>query len=132
MRKLGQELSGLINSLGADATKFVRIADNNSIYEQAIKKIWIQREAADMILANTNGFYIVEDKTPKKGPDKEKPYMVCEIVASDPIVRSELNARREILQLYLIDAGLQFEDLRILPARRGMRGRHPFGKREDF
>ncbi len=44
----------------------------------------------------------------------------------EPLVRSEMDARREFMALRLRDRGLSFHELRIIPARRGMRQRHPF------
>lgn len=129
MRKLAGELSKLIGSLEGDAARFMRIALNNDAYRQAVRKLWGE-EAAQLILESTNAFYVREDAAPRKGPDKDKPYIICEVCSQDPLVRSELDARRELLHLELRERGLAFEELRIIPARGNMRSRHPFREQE--
>ena len=125
MKKLGAELSKLIDTLEGDAARFMRIALNNEAYRASVRALW-PADAARFILDNTNAFYIREDKAPRKGPDKDKPYVVCEVCSQDPMARSELDARRELLHLELRRRGLTCEEMCIIPARGGMRSRHPF------
>lgn len=129
MRKLAGELSKLIGTLEGDAARFMRIALNNDAYRQAVRTLWGE-EAARFILDSTNAFYVREDTAPRKGPDKDKPYIVCEVCSQDPMVRSELDTHRELLHLELRKRGLAFEELRIIPARGTMRSRHPFREQE--
>ncbi len=126
MMKLGAELSRIINSLDGDAAKFMSIALNNERYREAVHAIWPDVAAARLILEGTNGFYVREDTAPRKGPDKDTPYMVCVVCASDALIRSELDTHRELLHLKLRQLGIESEELRIVPARRGMKARHPF------
>ncbi|WP_165060167.1 hypothetical protein [Adlercreutzia sp. ZJ154] len=125
MKKLAGELSKVISNLDGDAGKFMRIARNNDCYKQAVNTIW-NKNAACLILENTNAVYIREDPAPRKGPDKDKPYIVCEVCSQDSMVRSELDTHRELLHLELRKLGLNFEELRIKPSRGAMRSRHPF------
>lgn len=125
MKSLAGELSKIVSHLDGDAGRFMRIALNNECYRQAVAVVWDKR-AARLILDSTNAFYVRADDSPRKGPDKDKPYIVCEICTQDPMVRSELDTHRELLHLELRKAGLEFEELRIKPARGNMRLRHPF------
>ena len=70
MKKLGAELSKLIDTLEGDAARFMRIALNNEAYRASVRALW-PADAARFILDNTNAFYIREDKAPRKGPDKD-------------------------------------------------------------
>lgn len=128
MPRLSTELKKVIGNLDGDAAKFFKIAQNNERYKQAVRDIWLDDAPVELILAHTNAFYVRKDETPRKGPDKDKPYIVCEICADDPLVRSELDTHRELLQLALKKQGMDFEEIRIIPARRGMKNRHPFIK----
>ena len=131
MQNLSDCLEKLLRDLNADAAKFLRIAKNNDAYAEAIRALWPDEKAAQLILDHTNAFYIRNDERPRKGPDKDKPYIVCEVCIDDPLVRSEIDTHRELLQLHLRGAGLSFEELRIIPARRGMKKRHPFIKKNE-
>lgn len=128
--KLGAELSKIVNHLDGDAAKFMSIALNNQRYREAVHTVWSDEAAARLILEGTNGFYLREDTAPRKGPDKDKPYMVCVVCAADALIRSELDTHRELLHLALRQRGLQIEEVRIVPARRGMKAKHPFRENE--
>ena len=54
------------------------------------------------------------------------PHILCEICIDDPLVRSEINFRQEMLRLDLAYEGLHFDELRIKPSKFGMKDRHPF------
>lgn len=126
MKRIGQELSRIIGSLDGDAARFMSVALNNERYREAVRSVWADPDAARLILEGTNGFYVREDTSPRKGPRKDEPYMVSVVCAADALIRSELDAHRELLHLKLREAGMQTEELRIVPARRGMKERHPF------
>lgn len=126
MMSLGGELSKVIGALDGDAAKFMSIALNNDRYRQAVRAVWPREEQARMILDGTNGFYIRQDTSPRKGPGKDEPYMVCTVCAEDALIRAELDTHRELLHLKLRQLGIQTEELRIVPARRGMKAKHPF------
>ncbi len=126
VQSISEYLQRYLSELDGDVAKFVRIARNNDIYLQSVLTIWTSKEAARLILDHTNAFYVRRDDRPRKGPDKDKPYIVCEICIDDPLVRSELDTHRELLQIVLFQNGLSFDELKLIPARQGMRKRHPF------
>lgn len=115
-----------MDSLDADSAKFVQIALNNAKYRDAVKSIWKDAEASQLILDHTNAFYVRVDELPKKGFPADADYVVCEVCVDDALVRSELDAHRELLQFALRSNGLSFEEFRIVPSRHGMKSRHPF------
>lgn len=119
-------INEFLESMGEDYKKMARINSNNSVYRYAITSIWKDEAASKTILDHTNAFYIRQDTKRRKGPDKDKPYMVCEICTDDPVVRSELDTHKELLALALRTNGLSFEELRLLSAKGNMRKRHPF------
>lgn len=111
-----------------EGTKARNAAKYLDAYRRAvILRTWRNSpEAAKLILDHTNAFYVRKDDTPRKGPDKDVPRIVCEICTDDSIVRSEIDLKREMLQLDLAYEGLHFDELRIKPAKFGMKSRHPF------
>lgn len=130
MQRIGSALAKVIGNLDGDAAKFMSVALNNQRYRQAVCELW-PPEAARFILDSTNAFYIREDASPRKGPRKDEPFVVGIVCASDALVRSELDTHRELLHLKLRQLGMAIEELRIVPARRGMRDRHPFREEEN-
>lgn len=131
MKSLSNCIEQLMESLDADSAKLLQIATNNAKYKQAVESIWKDSEASGLILAHTNAFYVRVDELPKKGFPADADYVVCEVCVDDALVRSELDAHRELLQFALRINGLRFEEFRIIPARHGMRSRHPFVDRES-
>lgn len=126
MQSLSRLLITLVDELGGDTAKFAAIARNNIAYRMAVKNIWRDEQSRKLIFDHTNAFYIREDKTPRKGTDKDKPYIVCDIVLDDGLVRSEIDTHRELLMAHLLNEGLRFEKINIIPAKGNMRKRHPF------
>lgn len=115
-----------MRSLDADSAKLARIAVNNNHYRRAVCGIWKDEEAAGMILGHTNAFYVRECSTPRRGAAEPGANVVAEVCVDDPLVRSEIDTHRELLQFALRSNGLSFDELRVVPARRGMKDRHPF------
>lgn len=131
MKKLSSSIDSLIKELCPDAGKLLSASKRNAAYIEAVRKVWADPMASGMILDHTNAFYVMEDPRPKKGAYKDKPYIISEVCIDDPAVRAEVDARRELLALALRQNGLTFEELHIKPARRGMRGRHPFREEKE-
>lgn len=126
---LNTELNRLLGELSPDMAKMVRIAHYKEAYVSAVRKTWRENpDGARYILEHTNAFYIRKDDRPRKGPEKDKPHILCEVVVDDPIVRSELNMRQEMLRLSLAYDDIHFDEFRIIPAKLGMRNRHPFAQ----
>lgn len=126
LQSLSHCISELMRSLDADSAKLARIAVNNNHYRNAVRGIWKDAQAARMILDHTNAFYVRRDDSPRKGVPEGGAYVVSEVCVDDPLVRSELDTHRELLQFALRSNGLSFDELKIVPSRRGMKGRHPF------
>ncbi len=126
MKSLSNCISQLLNSLDADSAKLARIAANNNRYRDAVRGIWKDADASSMILMHTNAFYVRRDEAPHKGATEANPYIICEVCVDDPLIRSELDTHKELLQFALRSNGLSFDELKIKPARRGMKDRHPF------
>lgn len=132
MATLGRELSQIIKDMNPDAAKFMRISRYRLAYVDAVRRTWADNPAAaELILDHTNAFYIRKDDKPRKGPDKDKPYIVAEAYLDDSMLLSELNARREMVKLALAYEDIHVEEFRIIGSRMGMRKRHPFAKREE-
>lgn len=126
MKSISSYIREYLKTLDADSAKIARIAMNNSIYRKAVESIWKDKQASSLILDETNAFYVRNDERLHKGNPEGKPYIVSEICCGDPLVRSELDTHKELLEFALRTNGLTFEELRIIPARRDMRKRHPF------
>ena len=124
MLKLSDSIQSFIKASGKDVQGMMAAAKAKTAYKDAVEHVWKERVASEMILSHTNAVYIRNDTTPRKGPDKDKPYIVFEICIDDPTVRSEVDNMRGLLEISLRRAGLTFEELRLIPARRGMRKRH--------
>lgn len=115
-----------MESLDVDSAKHMQIALNNSRYREAVKAIWKDEDASKLVLEHTNAFYIRIDEKPHKGFPADEDFVVCEVCIDDALIRSEVDAHRELLEFALRSNGLAFEEFRIIPARHGMRKRHPF------
>lgn len=126
VKDLSKSIANLVTSLGGSETGISDVMANNAAYASAVREIWKTEAASRLILDHTNAFYVRKDERPRKGPDKEKPHVLCDICMDEPLIRSEMDARKEMLSLALKARGLTFDEIRIIPARRGMRQRHPF------
>ena len=95
LRNLSSSLDSLVTDLIPDADSALKVRSNNSAYVAAVREVWSSEVAARLVLDHTNAFYVRKDETPRKGPDKDKPYIVCEVCLDEPLIRSEMDARRE-------------------------------------
>ena len=128
MQPLSKLITKQIGELGGNPALFASITKNNTNYKSAIKKIWRDKRTSEFILSHTNAFYIRKDTRPKKGKDKDKDHYLAEIVIDDAVVRSEVDTHREMIFAHLLNAGVNIEEIKIIPAKGNMRKRHPFGK----
>lgn len=131
VKDLSKSLANLVTSLGGEEAGIANVMSNNAAYVAAVRDIWPTESASRLILDHTNAFYVRKDDRPRKGADKDKPRILCEICLDEPLIRSEMDARKEMLSLSLRERGLTFDEIRIIPARRGMRQRHPFRDPDD-
>lgn len=125
---LADGLQDFYRSADPDGVKALKVARNLETYKRAVVlRTWRDNpECAKLVLGHTNAFYIRKDDAPRKGVDKNVPYILCEVCIDDPLVRSEVNFRQEMLRLDLAYEGLHFDELRVKPSKFGMKDRHPF------
>ena len=129
MARLGTEIANVLRNLSADSARMVRVNQVRQAYARAVRKVWKGNPGAvRLILEHTNAVYVRQDDRPRKGPDKDKPYILCEVYSDDSMVRAELDTWQQILQLSLVEQGIRFDEFRIFPSKLGMKERHPFQK----
>lgn len=126
VKDLSKSLANLVTSLGGEDAGIANVMSNNAAYAAAVRDLWPVASASRLILDHTNAFYVRKDERPRKGANKDEPRILCEVCLDEPLIRSEMDARKEMLSLALKERGLAFDEIRIIPARRGMRQRHPF------
>lgn len=129
MAKLGTEMGFLMSELSADASRMMRIERMRQTFARAVRKLWAGNPTAvRLILGHINAVYVRKDDRPRKGPDKAKPFYVCEIYSDDSTVRAELDNWRQLLQMALHEQGIRVDEFRLLPSKFGMKERRPFEK----
>lgn len=132
MARLGDGLQQLLQGLGeqgAQAAKSRRVAEVHVRWRMATEAVY--GPSAPLILDHTNAVYIMR---PDKANDpaaarvpRGKTLLV--VYCDDAMVRSDLDARQEMLKMHLNRQGEHVEAFSIKPARFDMKARHPF--RED-
>ncbi len=124
MQHLGAGIEHQIAHFDPQSEKAFKVARNNAAFEAAVRQAWADNpDAAEYLLAHTNSLFFAKDEALRKGAGKDVDRYVMGVYLDDPMARSELNARREVLTLFLMRAGLRFDELRIIPATMGMRER---------
>ena len=124
MQSLKTGLDHQIAHFGEESAKAFKVARNNAAFERAVQQTWSENpDAADYVLAHVNSLYFAKDDALRKGEAKAHERYVLGVYLDDPMARSELNARREVLMLHLMRQGLRFDELRIIPSTMGMRER---------
>lgn len=127
MESLSTLSKQFLGSLGPEAAKMMRIQQIKERYRVAVKRTWRDNPAAaDLVLAHTNGMYVTKDDRLRTGPDKHKDRIIFGVYLDDPVVRTEFDARQQLLVFALHQEGMGFDELRILPAKWDMRQRHAF------
>lgn len=129
MARLSTEIAFVLSELSSDAGRMMRIEHMRQAFARAIRKLWANNPATvRFVLSHINAVYIRKDDKPRKGPDKDKPFYVCEVYSDDSGVRAELDNLRQILEMNLHEQGLSFDEFRIFPSKFGMKERHPYEK----
>lgn len=127
MPELSGEITSLVGDMGPEALKKMRIASYRSSFEKAVRAVWRHDPfAADYVLAHVNGFYIHKDDTPRKSAFRSRDHILCTIYADDGTIRSDIDARQELLRLALARENIHYDELRILPSKFDMRTRRPY------
>ena len=123
---LNIELGRLMARTMPESAYALRVQQCQQAYERAVRRTWQQSpDGAELVLAHTNAYSVRKDERPRKGPVGGLP-LLGEVCIDDSLVRSEVNARREMLRLALACEDVPVEELRIIASRRGMKERHPF------
>lgn len=129
MARLGDGLQKLLNNLGeqgAQAAKSRRVAEVHMRWRVATEAVY--GPSAPLVLDHTNAVYIMR-------PDKANDPMAARVpqgktllvvYCDDAMVRSDLDARQEMLKMHLNRQGEHVEAFSIKPARFDMKARHPF------
>ena len=127
MQSLSSGMQGFMATLGPEAARAMHIQQIRDRYRAAVQRTWSDNPAAArMVLAHTNGMYLQKDDRRRIGPDKHKDRIIFGVYLDDPVVRTEFDARQQLLALALRQEGMGFDELRILPATRDMRHRRAF------
>ncbi len=127
MPELGGEITSLVGDFGPEAARKMRIASYRAAFAQAVRHVWRHDPlAADYVLAHVNGFYIHKDDTPRKSAFRDRDHILCTVYADDGTIRSDIDARQELLRLALAREGIHYDELRILPSKFDMRARRPY------
>lgn len=127
MPSLSKGMQGFMASLGPEAARAMRVQQIRDRYKAAVQRAWSDSpEAARLVLAHTNGMYVAKDERRRTGPDKHKDRIVFDVYLDDAVVRTEFDARQQMLALALRQEGMSFDELRILHAKGDMRHRHAF------
>lgn len=127
MANLGDVMRRVVDDSIPNGAYALKVARYRAAYLRAVRATWSHSAAAaEMVLDHTNAFYVRRDDRPRIGPDADKPYIVGEVCIHDSTVRSEVNARLEMLKGALMDEGVDVDDLRIVTSTWGMKRRHPF------
>lgn len=127
MESAATGLTNLLAQLDPEQAKLFKTAENNVRFKEAVRRTWADNpDAAEFLLAHTNALYFAKDETPRKGPGKDEDRFVLGAYLDDSTARAELNARRERLQFAAAQEGIHVDEIRILPAQRGVKERHLF------
>ena len=129
MADLGSGLQQLLRSLGAagaQAARSQRVAEVHVRWKCAVEAVY--RDSASLVLDHTNGVYIMKPEQ-ANGPmaarvPAGKTLLV--VYCDDAMIRSDIDARQEMLKIRLNEQGEHVALFSIKPARFDMKARHPF------
>lgn len=129
MAQLGEGLQQLLSALGeqgAQAARSRRVAEVHVRWKNAVEAVY--GPSCELILDHTNAVYIMR-------PDQANDPMAARVpqgktllvvYSDDAMVRSDLDARQEMLKMHLNRQGEHVEAFSIKPSRFDMKARHPF------
>lgn len=125
MHHISQESRQLLKNMPPEFAKTLGLMPLYRTFIDGVRATWADNPAAaEYLLDKVNAVYLRTDQ-PKGGRLRDQPVRVFEVMLSDAISRSELNARRESLRLNLALRGITCDDFRIGASKRGMLQRHP-------
>lgn len=127
MENLFTGVQRVVASWGPEAEAALKRARNKDRFRAAVEHTWKTRpDVARFILMHTNGIYIAEDKRPRRGPDRDRPWWVFGIYLDDTKARAEVDTWQAKLLECLRIEGFSIDELRFLPAKWDMRQRKLF------
>lgn len=132
MARLGDGLQQLLKNLGeagAQAARAQRVAEVHVRWRRAVEAVY--RSSAALVLDHTNAVYIMRPDQANDPMSARVPKgrTLLVVYCDDAMIRSDLDARQEMLKIRLNEQGEHVEAFSIKPARFDMKARHPF--RED-
>lgn len=135
MARLGDGLQQLLKNLGqagVQAARSQRVAEVHVRWCRAVEAVY--RTSAPLVLDHINAVYIMR-------PDQANDPMAAHVpqgrtllvvYSDDAMIRSDLDARQEMLKIRLNEQGEHVEAFSIKPARFDMKARHPFRERAQL
>ncbi len=125
MRHISHESQMLLKDMPPQFAKALGLMPLYRTFIAVVRATWADNPAAaEYLLDKVNAVYLRTEQ-PRGGRLRDVPTKVFEVMLSDAMSRSELNARRESLKLNLALQGIACDELRIGASRRGMLQRHP-------
>lgn len=125
MRHVSLESQTLLKDMPSQFAKTLGLMPLYRTFIDGVRATWADNPAAaEYLLDKVNAVYLRTEQ-PRGGRLRDMPTTVFEVMLSDAMSRSELNARRESLKLNLALRGVSCDELRIGASKRGMLQRHP-------
>ena len=129
MVDLGIGLQQLLRSLGAagaQAARSQRVAEVHVRWKCAVEAVY--RDSASLVLDHTNGVYIMKPEQANDPMAARVPAgkTLLVVYCDDAMIRSDIDARQEMLKIRLNKQGEHVALFSIKPARFDMKARHPF------
>lgn len=129
MADLGSGLQQLLRSLGASgvqAARSQRVAEVHVRWKCAVEAVY--RDSAPLVLDHTNGVYIMKPEQANDPMAARVPAgkTLLVVYCDDAMIRSDIDARQEMLKIRLNEQGEHVALFSIKPARFDMKARHPF------
>ena len=129
MADLGSGLRQLLQSLGASgaqAARSQRVAEVHVRWKCAVEAVY--RDSASLVLDHTNGVYIMKPEQANDPMAARVPAgkTLLVVYCDDAMIRSDIDARQEMLKIRLNEQGEHVALFSIKPARFDMKARHPF------
>lgn len=127
MRSLSTEMDELVASWGSEATAALKRSRNRDGFRRAVERTWRTRpDIARFILMHTNSIFLKEDTRLRKGPDKHASRWIFGLYLDEPLARTEVDSWQAALLQNLRLEGFGVAELRVFPAKWGMRTRRLF------
>lgn len=127
MENLFTGVQRVVASWGPEAEAALKRARNKDRFRAAVERTWKTRpDVARFILMHTSSIYITEDKRPRRGPDRDRPWWVFGIYLDNAMARTEVDAWQAKLLTCLRSEGFSIDELRFHPSTWEMRQRRLF------